>query len=1129
MKVRGEGLWAAGILLLAGVIGFAAGSSPEMPARWENRFSENEVLVRFAGAHGGAAAQQLHGEIGATVVHTYRIVDNLVLVKLPSDVTVEEAIWHYVQSPNVLYAEPNWRYHTVDAQQPELLPNDPDYGRLWAMPVIDAPAAWSITTGSQDVVVFVIDTGGDPDHEDLEDNTWEHFGYNAITDDNNPWDDNGHGTHVAGTIGAVGDNDIGIVGVNWTVTLGHAKFLDAGGGGWTSDAVKCLEYIWDQKVNEGLNVVATNNSWGGGGYSDALLDAIVAHREAGILFIAAAGNAGRDMDGTPEYPAGYRDPGIIAVAATGCQDNLACYSNYGKRSVHIGAPGSDIYSTLPGNEYASWGGTSMAAPHVTGVVALLAANDAELEWWELRNLVLAGGDEIPATEETTITGRRLNAYGALTCSDETVEAVLQPTGAGVLAKQGDTLLLEYLAIDCAAPAQGPIFVTISGPVEDSVELVDDGTGPDLAAADGIFAGYWTVPGEYGTYQFSFPNGQETIVTVLEPLDLNAALVWPSTGWWDQRQADEQLMNILFGEEEWGDYGMPWDGVYPFLPEAGYEIIFLTATGRGWSQLAAYLLEYRTEVEAFVADGGRLFINCAPDWMQGMDVDLGFGGVMLEYDPLGWDWDIWRVSAHDPEHPVFQGPALPMATEYEGDMGCGALRGPLAPILVGSAPVGWPGYDFTGDIVLGERTFGFGKVLFGSLGPVMWQNPSAEAFNLRVNAVYYTATCEITTHTITASAGEGGTIDPAGEEIVGSGDTRTFTITPNAGYVVDDVTIDDDSVYDELAFVNAVATYTFVSVTDDHTIHATFTRIHRADKTFGSGWNMLSVPVVDKDNDDPHSVFSSVIEAGHPLIVWEWIPESSYLEPESIDPGRGYWVYLSAGLLMEVTGHPPEGDYVVSLEAVGWHQVSTPMWPVAWQSLTLNDGTETKNPAEAVSAGWIDAYAYWWEPQVGDYVATFLPTTTGALDPWVGYWIKTETPDLTLTLPLDEGYVPAPPGPLTWLRLQDLPAGLRMPPPPPQLAMSSSTLTITAYPNPLREHRGVMFQVGGMPAQTVRVAVYDLSGQRVFLGQESGHQLLWDATGVTGRPVANGLYLYTVTVQVGDQWLTTPVGRLLILR
>lgn len=490
-------------------------------------YAPDEILVRFKGGLSPQEAAVVHAGIGATVVERYRTVENLVLVKLPPGMDVKEAIEFYQQNPDVLYAEPNYR---VEVQG---IPNDPRFGELWGLhntgqrrgstpgADIDAPEAWDITTGSQDNVVVVIDTGIDYNHEDLSANMFRNtrdcndnktdddlngyvddcYGIDTFNNDSDPMDDNGHGTHVAGTIGAVGNNGVGVVGVNWRVRLMACKFIGAGGFGSTDGAIKCLDYVGVMK-DRGVNIIATNNSWGGGGFSRALQDAIDAQRRRGILFIASAGNAAWDNDLFPHYPSGYFLPNVISVAATDDTDNLAYFSNFGRQTVHLGAPGDLILSTTPRNTYSTSSGTSMAAPHVTGVVALLKAQDPRRDWRALRNLILAGGERLTSLIET-VSSRRLNAHRALTCSNSSLLSPLRPLGPEVTSAIGNPVDLAVLHINCDRP-NGEVTVRVE-PGGEVVTLRDDGLGVDQVAGDGIYSGRW-IPFALGTYTLAFSGG-----------------------------------------------------------------------------------------------------------------------------------------------------------------------------------------------------------------------------------------------------------------------------------------------------------------------------------------------------------------------------------------------------------------------------------------------------------------------------------------------------------------------------------------------------------------------------------------------------------------------------------------------
>src|SRR5438876_10687398 len=260
------------------------------------------------------------------------------------------------------------------------------------------------------------------------------------------------------------------------------KFLAATGSGTTADAIDCLEYVKLMK-DRGIDVVATNNSWGGGGFSQSLFDAIEALLQRGILFVAAAGNNGTNNDTTPFYPAGYNLPNVISVAATTRTDALASFSNFGRQTVDLGAPGAAILSTTPGNTYSVFSGTSMATPHGTGVAALLKAQDPSRDWRAIKNLILAGGD--PNFSLTnTITQRRLNARGALACANSTVRSRLRPVGATIPGTVGAPIALAMLNIICVIQ-YGTVTVCVSH-VGLTVKLPDYGLGFVMTLGDGFY-------------------------------------------------------------------------------------------------------------------------------------------------------------------------------------------------------------------------------------------------------------------------------------------------------------------------------------------------------------------------------------------------------------------------------------------------------------------------------------------------------------------------------------------------------------------------------------------------------------------------------------------------------------------
>jgi serine protease len=342
---------------------------------------------------------------------------------------------------DVEYVEPNYILYADNT------PNDTYFNLLWGLQNtgqtiggqvgkagadIRAAAAWDITTGSNANVVAVVDTGIDYTHPDLAANVWSApgafsvtlggvtincaagtHGFNAITKTCDPMDDNNHGTHVSGTIGAMGNNSIGVTGINWVASIMGAKFLDASGSGTTADAINAIEFAVQAAAKTGAQVRVLSNSWGGGGFSKALLDEINRAGAANMLFVVAAGNAGTNNDTTPSYPASYSAANLVAVAATDNTDALASFSNYGASSVDLGAPGVYIASTVRNGGYAYMSGTSMATPHVSGAAALVLSACAALDTAGLVNVLLGTVDPISSLAGKTTTGGRLNVYKAV--------------------------------------------------------------------------------------------------------------------------------------------------------------------------------------------------------------------------------------------------------------------------------------------------------------------------------------------------------------------------------------------------------------------------------------------------------------------------------------------------------------------------------------------------------------------------------------------------------------------------------------------------------------------------------------------------------------------------------------------
>ena len=495
---------------------------------------EGEVLVQFAPGAAAADRAAARGAIGGQAleaIHTATMQAQgdgvLERVSLGRGLTVEKAVSVLAQRPGVVFAEPNWRLDVAAVS------NDPYYAsgsRLWGMygddqPVGVGPAgttnqfgsqaekAWNDgLTGSRSVVVGIVDTGVDIGHPDLQANIWvnpyevagdgiDNDG-NGYADDTNGWDffnndrtvydgsGDEHGTHVAGTIGGSGGNGVGVAGVNWAVTMIPAKFLGPSGGS-TTGAIKAIDYLTDLKNRHGVGIVASYNSWGGGSYSSALHSAIIRAANAGILFVAAAGNGGADgvgdnNDAVASYPSGYSTlqgtttqgpaayDSVISVAALTSSGTRASYSNYGATTVDIAAPGSGIFSTLPGNTYGSYNGTSMATPHVAGTAALYASAFPQASAAAIRTAILSTARPTADVSGKVSTGGRLDTAAAVAFAPATDVSIVGgsvtegnvgtktlPFTVRLAAAATATVTVNYATVDGTAQA-GSDYVAQSG-------------------------------------------------------------------------------------------------------------------------------------------------------------------------------------------------------------------------------------------------------------------------------------------------------------------------------------------------------------------------------------------------------------------------------------------------------------------------------------------------------------------------------------------------------------------------------------------------------------------------------------------------------------------------------------------
>ena len=425
--------------ILTGVFSFAiAATANAWPAKEKKvEFVPGEYVVQLKNKKSAYDAKMLEQRLQGRIKSQIR--PDLIVVQRNVKDTPRTAVRYMKSLPFVKIAEPNYIFRV------NRTPNDPEYSKTWGMSNtgladsegtvgvagidINAERAWDITTGSDDVIVSVVDTGVDFTHPDLMANAWTNMaeqngragvdddnngfiddihGWNFANNNNNVNDDYGHGAHCAGTIGASGNNGIGVAGVAWNVKIMAVKFLDASGSGTLENAIKAIDYTTM------MGVKISSNSWGGNINSDILKDSIKRAIDSGQLFIAAAGNESSDDDESPSMPAGFDLEGIVSVAAIDNRGQIAWFSNYGRTSVDLAAPGVNVYSTMQGNRYEHLSGTSMAAPHVSGVAALIKAANPNMTNLEIKERLLRTARPLAGLRGKTMTNGTVDAYYALT-------------------------------------------------------------------------------------------------------------------------------------------------------------------------------------------------------------------------------------------------------------------------------------------------------------------------------------------------------------------------------------------------------------------------------------------------------------------------------------------------------------------------------------------------------------------------------------------------------------------------------------------------------------------------------------------------------------------------------------------
>jgi len=528
-------------LLLLSFVAFSFAASTRVFPRSRNknlRYVPGQLLVKLKA--GGDSIEDVaevvaHPQGGIEPLMKSQEGGDLLLVNLDGE-SVEEAVARLGQDARVEFAEPNYLWHTA------AVPDDAFFNQQYALlntgsflqgkpgADIGATRAWDLTTGSDNLVVAVIDTGVDLSHPDLAPNAWtnsQEIANNGIDDDGNGYvddvhgwnyltkspklyddpDNDWHGTHVTGAIGAAGNNLIGVTGVAWHVKLMVLKFLGEQTGS-TADAVKAINYVIDQK-HRGQNVRAINASWAGSSESLSLKNAIIQAGNNGILFVCAAGNGaisdeGNDLESSPVYPAAWSADvsTIIAVAAVNNTDSFASFSNYGLSRVQVGAPGVFTISTIPNGDYGYGQGTSMAAPVVTGVAALLFAHEPNLSAAEARRRIVRTADPQPSLAGRLSSGGRVNAYNALT---NTVPHTPTRPAIGTVGLTKKTVIVDGIGF-----GTGGAVIEVNG-----AALAKSRVNTDVTLPDGTAGELLAKLGKPGINQ-TFQSGVPVVVTVYNP-------------------------------------------------------------------------------------------------------------------------------------------------------------------------------------------------------------------------------------------------------------------------------------------------------------------------------------------------------------------------------------------------------------------------------------------------------------------------------------------------------------------------------------------------------------------------------------------------------------------------------------
>jgi subtilisin family serine protease/Ca2+-binding RTX toxin-like protein len=609
---------------------------PIAPSQQLAPYVANQLIVKFKEGVTAIQIEQIKNDL--RVVSTKTISLTGAQVWKFSEISVESALAKYSTSSLFEYIEPDYIV-TAGALTPKsTIPNDPSFTQLWGLnntgqsggtvdADIDAPEAWDIQTGNPNLVVGVIDTGVDYNHQDLVGNIWTNpgeiaadgidndgngyiddvRGWDFAYNDNNPMDVYGHGTHVSGTIAGKGNNGIGVTGVAWNAQIMPLKFLDDSGSGSTSNAILAISYA----TAKGVKI--TNNSWGGGNFSQALYDAINAAGQLGALFIAAAGNDANDNDANPSYPASYNLANIVSVAATNRNDQLVTLANtggwwgssYGLTSVDLGAPGSDIYSTTPGNTYSTYSGTSMATPHVSGAAALLWSQNPTWTAQQVKTALMNTGDSLASLAGKTVSGKRLNVYNALAASNlPSVTVSVSPTSV----QEDGTTNLVYTFTRTNLNLSSPLTVNfgIDG-TANAAPVGSDPTDYNVLTNSGVTFNPTT---KLGTVTFA--ANATTATVVVDPIT-------------DTVQEDNETVNLTINSGNGYIGGAPGTATGTIISEEGFTTFFSDSfanNNNGWT------LGTEWQIGPATVSTGQIYGNPDPGVDYTPTTDNGVAGVVI---------------------------------------------------------------------------------------------------------------------------------------------------------------------------------------------------------------------------------------------------------------------------------------------------------------------------------------------------------------------------------------------------------------------------------------------------------------------------------------------------------------------